>query len=116
MTEQQSYEGWAIVELFGRNMIAGHVSEQQIGGASFVRVDVPATAAQPAFTKFFGAQAIYGITPTTEEIARAAAARLHTRPVECWVVPIQRQLPSQEDFFEADENEGEKTSESGFSG
>ena len=32
---------WAIVEIFGHQRIAGFLSEQTIGGQSFVRVDVP---------------------------------------------------------------------------
>lgn len=101
MTEQAIYEGWAIVELFGHNMIAGFISEQIVGGAPFVRVDVPETANQKAYSKFYNSTAIYGITPTTEETVRVAVAQLQPRPVETWVVPSrQRQLPSsQQDFF-----------------
>ncbi|MDD2657785.1 MAG: hypothetical protein PHD04_03970 [Candidatus Pacebacteria bacterium] len=47
------FDEWAIIDLFGHQKIAGRVSEQQIGGASFVRVDVPL---EPPFTKLFGAQ------------------------------------------------------------
>ena len=35
------FDHWCIVELFGHNQIAGKVTEQAIGGQSFVRVDVP---------------------------------------------------------------------------
>lgn len=37
----EKFEQWAIVDLFGHTRIAGKVSEQVIGGCSFVRVDVP---------------------------------------------------------------------------
>ena len=40
---EQKFEGFAIVELMGRNVIAGYVSEQVIAGAALLRVDVPAT-------------------------------------------------------------------------
>ena len=34
-----SFDSWAIVEIFGHQTFAGRVTEQAIGGASFVRVD-----------------------------------------------------------------------------
>jgi hypothetical protein len=85
--DKTGYEGWAIVELFGRQMIAGRLTTEVIGGGSFVRVDVPATDGAPGFTKFFGPGAIYAITPTDEATAAVAAGRLRIRPVEAWVVP-----------------------------
>lgn len=98
MDNDQTFEGWCIVELFGHQQIAGFVSEQSIGGSSFVRVDVPETKAGTAFTKFFGGGAIYAITPTTEPVATMAAERLEIRPVSPWIVPLpesdsSRQLP-----------------------
>jgi hypothetical protein len=36
-----AFDQWCIVELFGHTKIAGKVSEAQIGGQSFIRVDVP---------------------------------------------------------------------------
>lgn len=38
----EKFEQFAVVELFGHQIIAGKVSEQVIGGQGFVRVDVPA--------------------------------------------------------------------------
>ncbi len=80
----EAFEQFAIVELFGHNIIAGKVSEQVIGGQGFVRVDVPATDHQPAFTKFYGAGAIYAITPTDEPTMLAAVQGLQQKPVEQW--------------------------------
>lgn len=93
MTEKQTFEGWAIVELFGHQQIAGLLSEQSIGGAAFVRVDVPQVGDNPGFTKFFGGSAVYAITPTTEEVATVAAGKLEIRPVSPWIVPVAKQLP-----------------------
>lgn len=90
MANESTFEGWAIVELMGHNTIAGYVSEQVIAGAAMLRVDVPGNESQAEFTKFFGGSAIYGITPTTEEIARHAAGRLAVRPVSTWTVPDPR--------------------------
>jgi len=41
MSDSKTFESWAIVEVMGHRQFAGYVSEQAIGGASFVRVDVP---------------------------------------------------------------------------
>ena len=94
MEENATFEGWMILELFGHNMIAGFVSEQSIGGAAFIRVDVPALDGKEGFTKFFNGSAIYAMTPTTEVVATQAAENLAVRPITPWVVPDgQRELP-----------------------
>lgn len=42
MSETQTkFDHWCIVESFGHERIAGRVTEQTIGGCSFIRVDVP---------------------------------------------------------------------------
>ena len=56
--QQQQFNHWAIVEVFGHNRFAGRVSEETVGGCSFVRVDIPKTDGGPAFTKLFGQGAI----------------------------------------------------------
>jgi hypothetical protein len=86
------FETWAIVELFGHNQIAGLLSEQTIGGQSFVRVDVPEVDGK-GFTKFYGNGAIYAITPVTEEVAKLAVSQLAVRPIKIWLPEINRQLP-----------------------
>jgi hypothetical protein len=94
MEEQSKFEGWAVVELMGHNTVAGFVSEQTIAGAAMLRVDVPAVDERGAFTKFYGGSAIYGITPTTQEIAERAAQRLRVRPVSEYVVPAPPVRPA----------------------
>jgi hypothetical protein len=94
---ENSFEGWMIIELFGHNVIAGFASEQSIGGASFIRLDVPGIEGSEGFTKFFNGSAIYAMTPTDEATAREAATRLVVRPVSPWVVPVpdgRRELPA----------------------
>lgn len=85
--DKTGYEGWAIVELFGRQMIAGRLTTEVIGGGAFLRVDVPAVDGAPGFTKFYGPGAVYAITPTDEATATVATTKLRVRPVEAWVVP-----------------------------
>lgn len=51
----------AVVELFGHQKMAGKVTEQSIGPSTFVRIDVPETNHQPAFTRLLNPSAIYAI-------------------------------------------------------
>ncbi len=105
--EQAAFSHWAVVELFGHARIAGLVTEQQIGGASFIRVDVPelqvrardsrlpgpiTVETRPAYTRFFGAAAIYAITPVAEEIARIAAEDIGGNPVQVWLPMLHRAI------------------------
>lgn len=81
MTTVEKFDEWAVVEIMGHKKYAGHVTEHAMGGASFVRIDVPEITLQDgqklaAFTKLFGAGSVYCISPCTEETAKAFAARL----------------------------------------
>lgn len=91
--EQTNFSEWAIIDLFGHQKIAGRVSEQQIGGSSFVRVDVPEIGKQNGFTKLFGPGAIYSITITDEETAKAAANYYNPVPMDQWSVRAMLRLP-----------------------
>jgi hypothetical protein len=89
------FDQWCIVELFGHNQIAGRVTEQSIGGLSFVRVDVPQTRKRDPFTKFYGGGAIYAITPVEPSVAQAMAEGLDTVPIETWrlkTIDLSRQI------------------------
>lgn len=85
MTEEKHFDSWCIIEIFGHQRLAGRVTEEQIGGQSFIRVDVPAVDGAAAFTKLYGPGAIYSITPTTEELVRAALPRLRPEPVSIYI-------------------------------
>ena len=100
----KSFEGYAIVEVFGHSQIAGYVSEQLVGGSPMVRVDVPAVDGKPAFTKCYGPKAIYAVTPTDEATAKMAAQAFRTRPVDEWTLPTPKALPpvSDHDFYGSD--------------
>jgi len=99
----EGFEQYAIVELMGRSVLAGLVTEQVIGGSAFVRVDVPAANGIPAFTKFYGAGAIYCITPCDEATARAAVIGLRQKPISLYQLNLPARTFSQEDI---EENEG----------
>jgi hypothetical protein len=78
------FSQWCILEIFGHVRLAGLVSEQTIAGQGFVRVDVPENDRQPAFSRLYGASAIYSISPVTEEVARAYSARCAAAPLDTW--------------------------------
>lgn len=82
--QQEKFDLWCIVELFGHTKIAGKCTEQNIAGTNMLRVDVPETTKQPAFTRFFGSAAIYAINPVDEETARYYAVLLEKKPIESW--------------------------------
>jgi len=100
----EKFEQFAIVELMGRVVVAGLVSEQVIGGQSFVRVDIPAIEEQAAFTKFFGAGAIYCITPCDEATAKAAVEGLRSKPIDIWKLNLPQLAANHEDEFGDDMN------------
>lgn len=80
----EGFDSWALVELMGHQRIAGRVTEAEIGGSKFVRVDVPETTGRPAMTKFLGPSSIYAITPMTEETARAISPRIDPAPIQAY--------------------------------
>jgi len=90
MTEPTKFESYCIIELFGHQRIAGKVTEQVVAGQGFIRVDVPATSRQPAFTRMFGSGAIYSITPVEKEIAEKAAEAIYIEPVTIYIAPTHQ--------------------------
>lgn len=100
--EAQNFDQWCVVELFGHQVIAGKVSEQVIGGSAFIRVDVPETDSQVAFTRFYGNGAIYSMTPVSEEVAKLAIKRYEPRPVTIYIPDLQLSAG-----YEDDEDEDE---------
>lgn len=122
MSEQQQakFDGWAIVEVFGHQRYAGYVTTEAYGQAVLFRVEVPpldereritkhyeyvdgrsvppgSTVQEQAvqgFTKFFGAGAIYGITPCTQEAAEKALAAMQTRKLTLIKLGEERALPA----------------------
>lgn len=93
MTEQKKFEQLAIVNLFGHQKMGALVSEQEVGGVSFVRVDIPETPKGQGYTRLLGQGAIYSIDFCSEEVARAAAEYSVVRPVSQWELPKPR-LPA----------------------
>lgn len=92
MTEQTTpapFQQWAIVEIMGRQTIAGLLTEQTIAGAGFLRIDVPQTSTQQPWSRLISPQAIYAITPVPEDVATARAESLRVKPLAEWDLPAE---------------------------
>lgn len=93
----------AIVELFGHQRVAGRITQQTFGGASFVRVDVPEIEVEEreyvegkgyimqrrtiqAHTRSFGGGAIYAINWCDETTAAIAARSIKHEPLSPYSV------------------------------
>lgn len=100
-----------ILELMGHNRIAGMVSEQELGATKFVRVDVPAVDDQQAFTKLYGPQAIYAVTPCDEATMLQAVRAFRTVPIERWHLQVNApaSLPAgdDDDYEDYDDDDDE---------
>lgn len=77
----ENFDQWCVIEMLGHRRLAGHVTEAQISGASFLRVDIPG---EPQVTQYIAPGSVYAIHPTTEEIVRSVAARFRPAPVQRW--------------------------------
>ena len=84
--QQEKFDIWCLVELFGHSRIAGRVQEKTIGGAAFLQIDVPETDHNPAFTRILNPSAVYALNPVTEDVARHYANNLNSQPINAWDV------------------------------
>jgi hypothetical protein len=82
----ERFTEWCVVELMGHVRMAGLVSEEERFGVKMGRIDVPNPDGS-MFTQYFGGSSVYRITPTTEDIARAVAARNVPQPVQRYELP-----------------------------
>ena len=87
-TNGNAFDAWCVLDLFGHQRTAGHVTEATIGGCSFIRIDVPEKDGGYR-TEYYGNGAVYSMRPVTEEIAKAIALRA-AAPVSAW--DLQRLL------------------------
>lgn len=82
--EQQQFDIFALVELMGHQRLAGRVTEQVVAGHGFLRIDVPETTTNPAFTRLVSPNSVYAINPITEEVALQYAESLSVKPINTW--------------------------------
>ena len=86
---ETNFEDWAVLELMGHRRLAGKVTDAVIGGGTFLRIDIPGEGDQWT-TQYYSPGAVYCITPTTEDIARAVAKSSQPAPVHRWeLLPVE---------------------------
>jgi hypothetical protein len=83
-TEQESFEGWCVVEMLGHRQIIGHVDVVTIAGGGFLRVATIGRDGEAGRTQLIRPASIYAMHPTDESTATAAAARWRPEPVQRW--------------------------------
>lgn len=109
MSEQDKFEAWGLLELFGHQRLAGRLTEQTIGGCHFIRIDVPAVGDVQEYTRFFTQGAIYGMTITSEDVARQLAASMRARPISPYDLPqtpaLTGRVPDDDDELLEDDDE-----------
>lgn len=69
-----------ILELLGHRKLAGYLTETEIAGAKFLRIDVPTDEGKNV-TQFYSPSAVYCITPTTKEMVSQMAHSNSPAPV-----------------------------------
>jgi hypothetical protein len=82
MTEPKpkSFEQWCVVEIMGHQSVVGRCTEEQLAGATLLRVDVP--DGESFTTQYVGGGSIYRLRVVSEEVARklSASRRDHLPP------------------------------------
>lgn len=117
--QDEKFDIWALLELMGRQRIAGKVTEQVIAGTGFLRCDVPETKSNPAFTRFISPSSLYAINPITEDVAKMYAENLNVKPIDSWDLSAFMQKSEEKRLLQStnqreDEREEEEHEEQGF--
>lgn len=131
--DQAKYEGYAVVEIMGHNREIGFVTTEYFGGPALFRIDQPSipereyelTRAQwigdvlaqpgtkvqrPAMsgkTTYVGPQAIFRLTPCTEETAMKAIEQLIPSPIKILSLVEIVKIGDGGDIYGADDNDPE---------
>ena len=104
------FKQWAIVELMGHVRMAGLVTEEERFGVKLGRIEIP--NGENSVTQYFNGSSLYRLTPTTEEVARAAAASNQPEPVHRWEIKqlspapvIEAEFPFDREFDDGDDED-----------
>lgn len=90
MEPVKKIETWAIVEVMGNKKLAGLATTEVFGSTSMLRVDVPKTKNNQAFTQYYGMSSLYCISPVDEQTAIRMVESLSVSPPVAW--ELQREI------------------------
>ena len=110
-----TFKEWCVLELMGHRKLAGLVTEQEIAGHGFLRLDIylrqtpitvgpdtgpiPIKSEAPVSTQFYSPSSVYAITPVSEETARRFAEGHQPEPVTRWELPLLPSGPRPEGMY-----------------
>lgn len=104
MTPQtETFEAFVLLELMGRQRIAGRVTERVIAGVGFLQVDVPETKHSPKFTRLISPNSLYAINPIDEGTMHAYAESLRVKPIDAWDIQAYMQKVEEQRLLKAAE-------------
>lgn len=103
---KEGFKGWAVLELMGHRRLAGYVEEVEVASSKLLQITVYPKDAKP-WQQFYGAAAIYCLSPVTEAVARKIMEGSEAEPTFAWDVnrayvqeavdrEMQRRLPKPE--------------------
>lgn len=90
------FKEWVVLELMGHRKLAGLLTEQEIAGHGFLRLDIStgvryrpdgSSIEESVATQFYSPSSVYAITPVSERTAREFAQRHQPEPVTRWELP-----------------------------
>ena len=97
MTDSPGLGCWAIVEIMGHTRLAGYVTEEQVAGATMLKIEVPAIAGdrpRDPFVRYYSAGSIFSISPCSEEHARQVVEWDRPNPTPVWLPEPAKLLPA----------------------
>lgn len=91
-----------VLELMGHRRLFGYLSEVEVAGSSFLRIDMPTNSDGEQVTQLYSPSAVYAITPTSDEIVQSMAPANSPKPVCRFELPLEEKTsdPDSEEFVE----------------
>ena len=102
-TTNPQFKEFVILELMGHRRLFGLVTEQEIAGHKFLRIECPDGKGKST-TQFYSPTSVYCITPTTEDVVNAAAHNNNPRPVSRYELELPEPSRSDADDDVRDED------------